>query len=373
MIFPGSASGPKEFLEFHPAGVMHDVHGPWHYVPDEHYALFNHSDSLFHGELGAEGMACRESLARFLPEKDLMLTNMQENLTWRHHGDWWDTWFRDLPLVGELPDLDTMIRVSQYFQFEGLRYALASNRRRQFRNSGSLMWAYHEPYPNVSNTSLADYYGVPKLGWYAAREAYAALLMSLRYDRPIAVPGKPLAAEAWLTGDPDHEQMIPWTISIHAPSGHTLCEAHGETLLPADGSVAVNLPELIIPEDAPDLLIIRLTYDKDRVSEYLFSTRKETPFAALLRLKTSLRWEELPDEAGSGNGCEIRAYRVTATGTNAALLIVPELDGDSPFLQSMDGCPCLLPGETKIIRVSSFAAGKDWSKLRFRCVNPISD
>lgn len=370
MLFPASASGPVEFLDFHPAHVMHDVHGPWHYVPREHYALFNHSDSLLHGELGAEGMACTESLARFLAPKDLTVTNMRDNLVWRHHGDWWDTYFRDTALVGHLPDLDTFVRISQLFQFEGIRYALAANRRRKFQNSGSIMWAYNEPYPNVSNTSLTDYYGVPKLAWYAAWEAYAPLLMSLRYDSQVVRPGETLHLEAWLNSSLPRPQDIPWCAAAYGMDGTLLWEAGGTTLLPADSAVRAAVLDMPVTHAFPEIFLVRLTYGEGQISEYFFATQLQTPFAALVRGPgATVTWEELPTRTATLPGGEARTYRISNCGTTAALYVTPSLSGDSAFLQSMDGCPCLLPGESRVLRVTSWAEGKTWQRIRFTSVN----
>ena len=354
MLFPGSASGPKEFLDFHPRDVMHDVHGPWHYVPQEHYALFNQSDSLFHGELGAEGMAAVESLRRFLAPCDLTVTDMQRNLVWRHHGDWWDTCARDRALTGTPDDLDAFVRISQLFQAEGIRYALASNRRRKFRNSGSLMWAYNEPYPNVSNTSLVDYYGVVKLAWYAAREAWQPLLMSLQYDKQVFAPGETLRASAWLNSSLPEDTGVRWDMTLLSLTGQTLWQQAGETHLPA-GS-ALHAADLAIPITAafPEVLLLRLQYNTC-VSEYLFSTRAETPFAALLRLDARLAWRETAPQT----------YLVTNTGSQAALFVAPDLDGDSAFVHSPDGAPCLMPGESRVLHVTSASGGRDWRRVRF--------
>ena len=371
MLFPASSSGPSEFLEFHREGISHDVHGPWHYVPEEHYALFNQSDSLLHGELGAEGMACVGSLKRFLSPADLTVTNMQENLVWRHHGDWWDTWSRDRGLVGELPDLDTFTRISQLFQWEGIRYALVSNRQRKFHNSGSIMWAYTEPYPNVSNTCLVDYYGVPKLSYYAAHEAYRPLLMSLRYDGQVFTPGETLRATVWLNSGLSQTTEVPWRFTLHALTGEVLSAAQGCARIPGDSAAAVGEIAVPVQDNFPEVLLGRLTYGgtETQVSEYLFSTHRDTPFSALVRpMDVQLSWQELPGTRSTTDEREETSWRVVNRGTEAALLVYPELPEEGEFIQSMDGVPCLLPGEERLLRVVSWSGNRAWASLRFRSI-----
>ena len=53
--------------------------------------------------------------------------------------------------------LEAQIARSQFIQAEGLRYAIEANRRRAFNNSGSIIWQIHEPYPNISCTSMVDF------------------------------------------------------------------------------------------------------------------------------------------------------------------------------------------------------------------------
>ena len=184
MMFPSSASGPIEMLDPQKRGMNHDVHGPWLFAGAvEHYSLFNNSDSLFHSEFGCDGLACLDSLKHFLSDKNLGVHNMTDNLVWRHHGEWWDTLTRDEELFGKIGTLEDFITLSQFVQAAALGYALEANRRRAFHNSGSIIWQFNEPYPNVSCTSVVDYYGKPKTAYHQVKRAYAPLHVSMRHDR----------------------------------------------------------------------------------------------------------------------------------------------------------------------------------------------
>ena len=191
LMLPTSASGPLAWQDNSRPADNHDVHGPWKYAGcDGQYELFNNSPIQLHSEFGVDGMTNYDALHRFLPEEDQRVTTMGENLTWRHHGEWWDTYgYRDRPLFGELTDLKVFCRMSQFMQGEGIRYALEANRRRAFANCGSILWQFNEPWPNVSCTCIVDYYGTPKFAYLLYKDAMRSLHVSLRYDHLTYRPG----------------------------------------------------------------------------------------------------------------------------------------------------------------------------------------
>jgi beta-mannosidase len=211
MMFPSSASGPNEFLTPDATGMNHDVHGPWKYGGvKNHYKVFNESDSQLHSEFGVDGMSSLDSLERFLSAKNLVVTDMRRNFDWRHHGEWWDTLERDSRIFGPMPDLNTFICCSQFIQAEGIRYALESNRRRMFQNSGSFLWQFNEPWPNVSCTSIIDYYGKPKLAYYALQMAYRPIVSSLKYSQLAYSHGEEFSADVFV-----HNELSEVLVTIH--------------------------------------------------------------------------------------------------------------------------------------------------------------
>ncbi len=202
LMLPTTASGPRQFLDPDMRGMNHDVHGPWKYGGTEaHYTLFNRSDSLMHSEFGVEGMNDLTTLESILSKENLHVTDMEENPIWRHHGEWWDTRERDSAIFGPITEFSAFIRCSRFIQAEGIRYGLEANRRRMFRNSGSILWQFNEPWPNVSCTSIVDYYNRPKPAYRALQMAYRPLHPSLKYDKLVYLPGDSFHSEIHVHND----------------------------------------------------------------------------------------------------------------------------------------------------------------------------
>jgi beta-mannosidase len=185
MFFPTNPSGPVFDLSLR--GVqqgqrMDDIHGPWQYVGDPgHYRLFNGSKALFHSEYGCVGTGNLPTILSVAAEKDLFPPH-RDHPIWLHHGAWW---IHDGPVreyFGEVPNLARFVEASQLLQAEGLRYALEANRRRLPFFAGGMIWQMNEPWPTTSCTSLVDYFGRPKGGYYAMALAYAPVVASLRYE-----------------------------------------------------------------------------------------------------------------------------------------------------------------------------------------------
>ena len=204
LMLPTSASGPGEFIDVETKGKSHDVHGHWKYLgASEHYKFYNKSDSLLHSEFGCDGMTNPDKIGRFLSKQHHKVFSMLENPVWRHHGEWWDTLGRERAIFGEFDkdDLLSFIKVSQVIQADGLRYILDANRRRQFKNTGSIIWQYNEPYPNVSCTSLTDYWGDGKLALDYVGQSYRPRNVSLKHESLVYSPGEIFVGEVYAVNE----------------------------------------------------------------------------------------------------------------------------------------------------------------------------
>ncbi|MFP4187124.1 MAG: glycoside hydrolase family 2 protein, partial [Acholeplasmataceae bacterium] len=265
-MYPTTASGPIQFGDIHNKGKNHDIHGTWRYggVKD-HYTYFNEIDSLFHGEFGVEGMASLASLKKFLSAEHLDGSfTTENNYVWRHHGaEWWDTTERDTGIFGQLEDLETRITLSQFVQYEGLRYALEANRRRAFENSGSIIWQINEPFPNVSCTSLVDYYLKPKPALRAAKQAYGAINPNLKYHALVYHEQETIESELWITTD---QALDQGTCTLKIQVDGRLADEHLFRFDRLDpGSTKLSDISFRIPARSSSVLAVMEVELKDRV------------------------------------------------------------------------------------------------------------
>ena len=120
-----------------PAG-LHDVHGPWeHQGLTEQYTLYNAGTSLLSSEFGVEGMTNYDTLAKGMEESH-MWPPSRDNDLYFHRGSWWNNYPLLQKCFGEkLTEIRQTVRASQFMQYEGLKYAVESNRRRALSCSGT--------------------------------------------------------------------------------------------------------------------------------------------------------------------------------------------------------------------------------------------
>jgi beta-mannosidase len=241
LMLPTSASGPGEFIDVENKGKSHDVHGHWKYLGAfDHYKFYNKSDSLLHSEFGCDGMTNPDKIGRFLSKQHHKVFSMAENAVWRHHGEWWDTLGRETAIFGEFDkdDLLGFIKLSQVIQADGLRYILDANRRRKFENAGSIIWQYNEPYPNVSCTSLADYWGDGKLALDYVGQAYRPANVSLKHDSLVYSQGDIFAGEVYAVNDLS-EMRAKIGIKVSDEAGNLILEKSENAEIGENGSVKV--------------------------------------------------------------------------------------------------------------------------------------
>lgn len=211
---PTSPSGPLfgnslENIEATP-DALHDVHGPWQYQGlTDQYTLYNRTTSLLHSEFGVEGLTNRRTLDAVVPAEQQEPVTL-DNPIYRHLAAWWirrDVWDQ---IFGPLARVDDFVRATQFTQAEGLRYAIEANRRRKWRNSGSLPWQFNEPYPMAACTSAVDYYAHPKPAYHTIKRAYAPVTVTAAYPT-LAWRGRgDFEAVAWanLSGVEDVEATL---------------------------------------------------------------------------------------------------------------------------------------------------------------------
>ncbi|MCC6892679.1 MAG: hypothetical protein IT321_07660 [Anaerolineae bacterium] len=336
-------------IERDPTG-LHDVHGPWEYQGVEgQYRLYNRSTSLLHSEFGVEGVTNLKTLnAIIAPEHQWPAT--LDNPLWQHLGAWWNQQAMWRQVFGEINDIETLVRATQFMQAEGLRYAVEADQRRAFQNSGTLPWQFNEPYPMATCTSAVDYYGQAKPSYYAVARAYEPLHLSARFPTIAWVGRSAFEAEIWLNTPPEtavtDAQLRFGLVGLSGKVHHQHTEAVTCGANTAAQVMAVNWPFSEASEPV-FFLDLALTDADERViahNRYPFSLEANlAPFTQLpqtqLRVETHLEGD---------------AWRVmvTNTGVNAAVGIW--LQDNRPikaagFLYMDDNHFTLLPDESRVV------------------------
>lgn len=350
LFLPTSASGPVEFVT-EKKGISHDIHGHWQYAGNPaHYQLYGESDSLFHSEFGTDGVSSLKSLRKFLSEENLYPTTMSDHIVWRHHGEWWGTYNRDQEIFGPIHEISLFVDCSQWMQAEGLRFILEANRRREFQNSGSLIWQLNEPWPNASCTNVVDYYGEEKMAYHWARKSFAPTHVSLDYRSLNYKTGETFNAPVFIHGNGDSKPVVV-NIQVLTTKGKLLRE---ETLtiemIPFIASKVSEI-EFTVSKEHGELFFIRLQLlENEKVfheNVYTFSTKEETIYSPSLTLtdsgltvKSTTQWNKVGSEWN-------RVYCVTNAGEDVALHIHPIEETNGFWMEADDSFVTLFPGESK--------------------------
>lgn len=300
MMLPSSATGPNALLQKGDLGNNHDVHGPWGYMGvEEHYTLYNESDSIVHGEFGCGGISGLDALEKILPPDQLHLTTSYENALWAHHSGGWDSYSdRERLMFGDLDGLAfaDYIKVNQFVQAESLRYSLEANRRRQWENVGEMTWQFNEPWPNLQCSNVLEYYGGKKLAYYFVRDAYAPVLASLRYHKLFYQPGEAFTATLHLLNDrADAAYRVEAVVKTQA--GEVLWKQDYTGTAVEDVSFAVGEISLTLPQQLTGSFLVCLHTccgDFEDTKEYLMLIAdREVPVE-----KT--KWDRMREQAFAG-------------------------------------------------------------------------
>lgn len=416
LFLPTSASGPVQYITKE-KGVSHDVHGHWKYQGNpEHYEIYGEADHLFHSEFGVDGLSGMKSLRKFLSERHQVPVSMRDNIVWRHHGEWWDTYDRDTELFGDFTTLADFVDASQWMQAEGLRFILEANRRRQFNNSGSIIWQMNEPWPNVSCTNLIDYYMEPKMAYYWVKNAFSPNHPTLDYRQLDYRVGEQFVSDVYVHV---HNEPVDVHVEVMNMKGNKLHEQIFNRTQGKEhhGVVVAGTLKFTVPHTEDGLLIVRMFTSTSTetaaqlqretnvlssaentavANNYFFSTCVDQLYRPALGLRQSdlvvealEEWKQGEEsltyvglertedveqineiegieaiESHEGNRGVVnvtvtRAYSVTNQGEVAALHVYPQEQTDQYWIVADDAYFTLLPGESRIVQVTCTPRGKE--------------
>ena len=138
----------------------------------------------FMSEYAASGAPPLRTVRRFMTDADLTNAAMWEYHTKNNpHSGSKQTLFQTLEhdanlLYGPASTPEQHVRQLEYVQYEFIRLAMESARRRQFYCSGIQFWMYNDCWP-AAGWSVLDYWGNRKAGWYGLASGCKAVIASL--------------------------------------------------------------------------------------------------------------------------------------------------------------------------------------------------
>lgn len=268
-MLPSTSSGPTQEASLTTPSLNHDIHGPWVFLGNKgEYEHFNQLKCLFAGEFGVPGLASIEQICRITGEKDPVIKSMQDPV-WRHHGDWWDIKGDVLDVFGYIPDtMQDYILLSSYIQVNALYYAVNSFRRSAPYQSGCLIWQLNEPFPNISCTSLIDFYGHKKHAYYAVKDAFEHTNISFKYGQLSYSEGDTIESEIYITCDDKNGE---YDIDIHIESdGAEISSISKKTVVKGCLSALVQTVSLKIPEHSSGITIYVVLKDCQKNMKKLY-------------------------------------------------------------------------------------------------------
>ncbi len=202
--YPASPNGENFIYDEKRIGKHTDTHGPWDYLGQEnHYKTFNNDDSFLKSEVGSPAPARLNELVRYCDKLDMFPPN-SENILWNSRGNWWirqkemSELFKDFSRQDDMTDF---FKAFRYCQFEALRYATTSMRRKFPECAGTIIWMANEPFPNCANTSLIEYDGTAKPSYYGVARAYSNFCIHLEYDKINYKRSEMFNAKAYICAD----------------------------------------------------------------------------------------------------------------------------------------------------------------------------
>jgi beta-mannosidase len=359
---PTSPSGPRfhnrlDVIAADPDG-LHDVHGPWeHQGLRGQSELYDRGTSLFNSEFGVEGMTNRRTHEALIAP-DRRWPASRANPVYAHLGDWWNNEkLVQASFGGRLDDLETLRRASHLLQADGLRYAVEANRRRAFRNSGSIPWQFNESYPNAWCTAAVDHRGDPKPAYFAVARAYAPVVVCARFDGTAWGGRARFAAEIWAWSDRQTLRGEPLVARVVDLEGGVLAETTAAVDAAPGPPGAVGKIE--VPGPLPDLFLLDLRLGAVATNRYLFSGRHD--LSPLLDLA--------PATVAVTVGADGDTWRVRVAHAGGPAAIGLRVEDDRPierpgWAEASDGGVDLLPGETWEVTVRWSDAPTDDRSLR---------
>ncbi len=244
------------------------AYGPWGGVPDIKPGVpvdwtptfekvdirnYRYENGRFYAEYGIQSPPVMETIEAWSHPEDL--DKDSEVFNW-HNKHSAGTERMDLLIshyFNPPQDFASFVKQVQVMHAEGLKCAIEHFRSLKFHCSGSLFWQFEDCWP-VSSWAILDYFRRPKPAYYAAKRAYAPLLLTFQ-DVP----------ELSLHLVNDLPETVEGTLKVLALTydGEVLAESETNLAVPANGRVVPDLDLLFDKLTAPTEQFLLAVFESD--------------------------------------------------------------------------------------------------------------
>jgi len=205
-------------------------------------------------EFGAQALPYLELLKEIFTTEELFPPNWDK---WAYHCFSYHEMFR-IAQVETGPNIESFIENSQEYQARLLQFAIESYRRQKYNQvCGLFQFMFIDGWPSIT-WSVVDYYRKPKKGFYALKQAYQPILISIENREEKIAIGSLANFGITIVNDFNKEfNGVQWSLSIKDPDKKKLVEIHGEVDIQPDSVVVLGnalrpIWQWRVPEGSPE-------------------------------------------------------------------------------------------------------------------------
>lgn len=246
------------------------------------HKLFGDSKCTAYSEFGVTSLADLDILKATIPEEDF--ANVAPGTVWERRkgfgvwpegGD--DAWscFNIVDMFfGKQESLEDYVRITQWFQCQGLSFIFEEGRRQKPYCSLVMNWDFTEPWNNVAGHGLISYPNKPKPAYYSVAKSLRNVMPSARTYDLVYTAGDVLKAELWMLNDSTEEvsDTIEAYLIIGDKKEHLMTWKTGP--LAPNTNKCGHMLQVQLPEMTSQMVTLRLE-SKAGVSEYEFYVKEK--------------------------------------------------------------------------------------------------
>jgi len=167
----------------------------WYWGNKEHYAAAPMGPLVT--EFGAQAVPEIKSLQKFLSDDEIYKPDWEK---WKYHNFQYEQTFH-IAGIEAGKDVNEFIENSQNYQANLIQTAVDFYRRKKFNGiNGIFQFMFVDCWPSVT-WSVVDYYGEKKSGFYALKNAYQPVYISVRMRQQKYFHGSKLNFDLWIIND----------------------------------------------------------------------------------------------------------------------------------------------------------------------------